>query len=186
GTLHLPVKPTDRDRRIFDDSAVKHSKNSANRGVEQEFTSLEKFAVKFGTAPGEGDFALEKKNIDRLLREVTYHPESFFEGSSDRFQKLPGEARMLVEEKQRWISTPQTIDNARTRCHAIRRINGLLQHWAAPFRERLLRCRDVAAQRENAAKILTWREYAFCLYPEEVLRDFLDSVLPADAISDCL
>ncbi len=39
-------------------------------------------------------------------------------------------------------------------------------------------CRPKPHKNSQAAKILAWREYGFCLYPEADLRNFLDGLLP--------
>ena len=87
--------------------------------------------------------------------------------------------RKLISEKRHWIETPQTPENARTRWQEFRRINGALQPWVSVPRERLLeeKARVEAALRGEA--ILASREYSFCLYPEETLREFFAKAVPA-------
>ena len=76
------------------------------------------------------------------------------------------------------IETPQNIENAKTRCRAIRDVNESLQTWLENLRRQLLNSREKAAKQEQAEQILSWREYGFCLYPEETLRNFMDDLLP--------
>ena len=132
-----------------------------------------------GEGQGEGGvITAHPATIDRQLRELTYHPEHFLNGVIDQLQGIPGEVQSLINSKRRWIETPQTIENAKTRCHAIRDINHSLQPWLENLRRQLLERREQAVNREQAERILSWREYGFCLYPEQTLRDFLDSLLP--------
>ncbi len=110
--------------------------------------------------------------IEHRLRELTYHPECHVNGALDPAACARPVAE-LIAAKTRWIHTPQTPQNARTRYREIRRINGALQPWVAPLRERLLeeRCRTARALKAEA--VLSCREYGFCLFPEKTLRNFL-------------
>lgn len=111
------------------------------------------------------------REIQRQLRQLEFHPEACF----DHRQLSADDARRVEElasTKRRWIETPQTPENARERCRAIRSVNESLQVWLKDARERLLALREQAAHRTSADAVLRWREYAFCLYPEANLRDF--------------
>jgi hypothetical protein len=121
--------------------------------------------------------AAASRSIHRKLRDLTYHPERFLRQAFTSVEDVPAAARALAEEKRRWIAAPQTRANARTRCRSLRRINEQLQLHLADLRQDLLAQQSVAAARERADKILRWREYAFCLFPEETLRAFLDHLL---------
>ncbi len=83
----------------------------------------------------------------------------------------------LIAEKRRWIATPQTAQNARERCQAIRRINAALQPWLDERRGQLAKRLAETSRRLQAEGVLAWREYAFCLYPESTLREFLSGLL---------
>jgi len=114
--------------------------------------------------------------IDRQLRELAFHPERHLHepvGHNGR-----GEVERLVAEKEQWIRTPQTVENARERYQALRRINAELAAWVAAERERLLRQQQQSREVAQREQVLTWREYAFCLYPEQPLREFLTGLLP--------
>jgi hypothetical protein len=118
------------------------------------------------------------RSIDRRLRELTFRPECHIKGV-DRDRAACGETvAELIAAKTRWIRTPQTRENARTRYQEIRRINEALQPWVAPMRERLLKERQRAGRAMKAEAVLGSREYGFCLFPEKTLRDFLFSLLP--------
>jgi hypothetical protein len=88
------------------------------------------------------------------------------------------EAAELIAAKKRWIATSPAPDNARTRWREIRRINAALRPFVSARREDLLRRRTETASALAAEAILSWREYAFCLYPEEMLRDCFAHLLP--------
>jgi hypothetical protein len=104
--------------------------------------------------------------LKRKLGELSYHPERCLTG-------LEGAPVDLISAKRRWIDTPQTKENARERCRAIRAANAALQPWLDPQRTRLLERQARMLRSLQAEKVLAWREYAFCLYPEATLRDFL-------------
>ncbi len=112
--------------------------------------------------------------IQRELRELTYHPERFLNGSE-------GAPADLTAAKRHWVDIPQTVENARRRCHAIREANTGLQPWLEARRTRLLERQTEAQRSLRAEKVLAWREYAFCLYPEATLREFLSGLLPKRA-----
>ncbi len=112
----------------------------------------------------------EVRAIQRQVRDLTYHPEQSLDASAD------GPANLLAD-KRRWIETPQTAENARQRCRAIRAVNAALQHWLEERRKRLLEQLAQVVHRRRVESVLAWREYAFCLYPEPTLREFLSGLL---------
>ena len=155
-TLHLPIKST----------------SPLPSGESQSKTSP--LPTNLRSVPGEG----QGEGIDRQLRDLTYHPERFLDDIFDNSRGIPEEVRTLIDSKRKWIDTPQTIENAKTRCQVIRQCNESLQPWLEELRRQLLNRRAEAAKIEQAERILSWREYGFCLYPEETLRNFLDTLLP--------
>ena len=118
----------------------------------------------------------DARTIDRQLRDLDYHPESALDGTG--WERSDCETAELIAAKERWIATPQTPENARTRWREFRRINAALQPFVAGRREELLRQRNATAAALAAEAILSWREYAFCLYPERYLREAFASLLP--------
>ncbi|MBI2823824.1 MAG: hypothetical protein HYX69_03925 [Planctomycetia bacterium] len=114
----------------------------------------------------------EIRRLDRELRDLEYHPETYLARLSD-WGNAPVDIPHWLELKSRWRATEQTRANARERCHAIRAANEALQAWIEPRRRELLRDRQEAVWRARAHAVLTSREYAFALYPEPMLRDFL-------------
>lgn len=105
--------------------------------------------------------------IDYELRELTYHPEAALDVAT-----APADVRELAAAKRRWLATPQSRENGRERCRAIRGANEALQSWVAPLRAELLERRERIERQLRAASVVESREYAFCLFPEATLRDF--------------
>jgi len=123
----------------------------------------------------------DARAIRQRLRDLTYHPERYYDGSGSGPAGAPDDPAELIAAKAQWIGTPQTPQNARTRCGAIREINQRLQPFLARERSKLIERQAQTAGALQAETILAWREYGFCLYPEEALRNFFDSLLPNSA-----
>jgi hypothetical protein len=117
------------------------------------------------------------RRIDRQLRDLDYHPETVLDATE--CSRPHCEAADLIAAKKRWIATPPTPENARKRWLEIRRANAALQPFVAGCREALLRERTATAAALTAEAILSWREYAFCLYQEQFLRHAFAALLPA-------
>lgn len=107
--------------------------------------------------------------VTQRLRDLTYHPESFLTTKTEQ----DDEARELISRKRQWITTPQTRANARERCRAIRQVNEALQSRVAGERLILEEQQSRLVEALRGESVLSSREYAFCLYPEGALRDFL-------------
>jgi len=112
------------------------------------------------------------RQLDQELRDLEYHPERCIAGLHD-WTQAPVDVEHWLQLKARWRATEQTRENARERCHAIRAANEALQAWVEPRRRELIRDRLEAVRQQRALSVLTSREYAFCLYPADTLRDFL-------------
>ncbi len=115
----------------------------------------------------------DARAIQHKLRELTYHPECYIDGAGGVSSGRREHVAKLVAAKRHWIRTEQTPENARTRYQQIRRINEALQPCVAPLREELLEQRGRTARALRAEAVLSCREYAFCLYPEKSLQEFL-------------
>ena len=116
------------------------------------------------------------RNIRRELRELSYHPEKYLTAN----HLLDGAAAVagaLIHEKQRWIGTPVTQENAYSRWNALRCINDQLQPWVAQRRQQVLELQSQTQRMLRHEKVLGSREYSFCLYPESYLKDFLNALL---------
>jgi hypothetical protein len=111
--------------------------------------------------------------VQQRLRELTWHPELYVEESGG---SLPDPAE-LIAAKRTWIHTESTPHNAWRRFREIRRLNDLLQPYVEADRRRLQAERERTAQALRDEAVLSWREYAFCLFPEETLREVFDRLL---------
>lgn len=109
------------------------------------------------------------RRVDSELRELTYHPERYLDGA------VAGDTDTLVRQKRQWIDTPRTHENARLRHQAIQNANDGLQGAVAARRAQLLDERSRIEGNQRTQGILASREYAFCLYPAEELRQFMQA-----------
>ncbi len=157
-TLHLPVsRPAAGDCPDF---------RAATRSVGPKMGLSPLVDTEIGTA--------SPAAVARQLRELAYHPERFLPASAGENQEVAA----LLAAKERWIHASPTPQGAHARWQAIRQINEALQGWLSERRRQLVALQAQTAQESQAAKILAWREYGFCLYPEAELRNFLDGLLP--------
>ncbi|HVW37233.1 MAG TPA: hypothetical protein VHB99_08000, partial [Pirellulales bacterium] len=115
------------------------------------------------------------REANRRAREIEYHPERFIAPS----QQAQPEVAEALSTKRRWVATPQTPDNARERCRAIRAANETLARALDAERRQAQQDRERSSRRLRAESVLAWREYAFCLYPKRTLQDFLLAFLSA-------
>jgi hypothetical protein len=105
------------------------------------------------------------------LRELEYHPEqSLLEDSGGA--SANGYAP-FVAQKRHWVETVKTPANAAERHRAIVQANAALQPFVEAERANIERQLADAAERRRADRVLNSREYAFCLFPPEMLRRFL-------------
>jgi hypothetical protein len=108
--------------------------------------------------------------VQQTLRDLVYHPERFAVAESFRSAEQIEEA---IAEKDRWVRTEPTRENARERCHAIRGLNERMQPWVESTRQRMLAVRDELIRDTQIESLLASREYAFCLFPRKTLASFL-------------
>jgi hypothetical protein len=111
----------------------------------------------------------EARRVEGELRELTYHPERHLDASAD------GQVEALVREKRRWIDTQPSRENAKLRGDAIRAVNEALQASVAARRAQLSAERQRITSNLRTQSILASREYAFCLYPADALRRFMEN-----------
>ena len=105
----------------------------------------------------------------RLEREFTHHPERFLERARWRKSAGPRAGRGEAAMDRRAANAGRP----RPRWQALRRINAELQPWLAEQRREAAEQEGKIRRLRDAEKILAWREYGFCLYPEETIREFL-------------
>lgn len=106
------------------------------------------------------------------VRQLVYHPERFVDLAALEGQ-VRREAEQAISEKRKWVATRKSRDNAAKRHAAIVAANRQLAPLVAEQRQRWLLRSEEAARRAWSRRILSSREYAFCLFPETTLRDFL-------------
>jgi hypothetical protein len=114
--------------------------------------------------PRQGVTPAQVRAVRDQLRAMTYHPERFLDGP---------EAAELAAAKRRWIETPPARDDSRQRCRAIRQINAAQQPRLEDRRHALREREEELSRRLAAESVLASRDYAYCLYPESTLREFL-------------
>lgn len=104
----------------------------------------------------------ELRAVRHRLRDLTFHPERYLpaDGVSET-------ALAAVAEKERWINTSKSPENAQTRHAAITAANAALQPLVAPRRAQFERERATIEQRLSQDAVLESREYSFCLFPRE-------------------
>lgn len=115
----------------------------------------------------------QQRELKQRLWQLRHHPECFLDECCPAGAGLPDESRRLAAEKHRWVETPQTGDNARQRCRAIRRVNAALQPYVARQREQAAERLEATDRALEAARLLRRRDFSFCLHPEGSLRHFL-------------
>ncbi|MAT68395.1 MAG: hypothetical protein CMJ58_02620 [Planctomycetaceae bacterium] len=112
------------------------------------------------------------RRLRQTLRELRFHPERFLAetnlGDADRRA-----AEQAVSEKRRWIAEPKTTANAHQRHVAIESANARLGQLLEPLADDARRRLSEARVRSRAAAVLESREYAFCLFPQDLLQRFL-------------
>ena len=105
------------------------------------------------------------------LRQLEYHPERWISPAEDPRQRAA--QQQWSAHKQEWVATVKSRANARRRHQEIARSNAELQKWLTD-QQRQLRTRiEQLGEALRRQAIIDWREYAFCLYPDEKLRIFL-------------
>ncbi len=116
----------------------------------------------------------DQRLVEARLRELIYHPERY---ADDKCPDPVG--RAAAQTKRHWIATPQTIENARTRCRAIRQANEDLQNCVQKLRAQLVAERERLQAGAQAEAILSSRDYAFCLYPAATLGKLFEAAAHA-------
>ena len=115
--------------------------------------------------------------LKQQLRELQYHPDRWLDLASLSADET-AQAQHALDLKSNWLTQPITPQNVTPRHQALVQANAMLQ----PFVERqrvLLQAERKEWERSiRLAEVLNSREYAFVLYPESFLRDFLLAIVP--------
>ncbi|QEG35293.1 hypothetical protein [Bythopirellula goksoeyrii] len=110
--------------------------------------------------------------IRQKIRNLTYHPERQLEhmqfGPEDQSR-----IKRLVDTKNKWVRTAKTPMNAATRHEEITAVNYQLQEWLIERKQHLEQEIAQSKQESSIAQILDSREYSYCLFPGEQLKEFL-------------
>jgi hypothetical protein len=111
----------------------------------------------------------EGRKLAHDLRDVQCNPQRHLENGA----ALDPRARSLAAKKLHWIAEqPATSDKRRERFHVLKDLTNQLRPFLADrereLEDHLSKC-DKSVQ---ANAVLQRRDYAFCLFPEEVLRPF--------------
>lgn len=113
------------------------------------------------------------RHVRWMLRELTFHPEKHIDRQTVRRGGELGELERHVQAKRRWIESQPPETDGRARHEGITSANRALQTYVETQRERLLDKRDRVTAGLQTEAVLSSREYAFCLFPEERLRRLL-------------
>ena len=108
-------------------------------------------------APSESD----RRALLQTLRDIQYHPERFTPGSE------------AAAEKQHWVDTPKTRENAAERHAAITAANRSMVESLVDRRREVEEQLASTAADLRAAAVLDSREHSFCLFPADNLRERL-------------
>jgi hypothetical protein len=111
------------------------------------------------------------QRLRQRLRELQFHPEE-----SVKLDGAAAGAKMAeqwITQKRRWVQTAKTPARAAERHAAIVTANRALQPFVEAERSAVEAQLDRASERSRADRILNSREYAFCLFPRNLLEQFL-------------
>jgi len=108
----------------------------------------------------------------RLERDVFWNPQRHLDGQAG------DGVSSLIREKENWIRHAcANHDDRKHRFTELRRINEELHALAGVDQTRIHQALADAERRMRLHELHSSREYAFCLFPEEMLRDFYQRTL---------
>ena len=111
------------------------------------------------------------RQCDARLRDLIFNPDRFLRQTRDL--EMSPDCEAWITEKKQWIATQLTPDNGARRHQAIERCNAALQPYVHGLATTLNTKRDKLVAEMRADQILAARDYGFCLFPEELLGEFL-------------
>jgi hypothetical protein len=107
----------------------------------------------------------KERELQRRWRDLLYKPE--------RFVQAGPATEVLVRAKREWIMRDAATHSQRVeRFEGIRALNGELLPSVVPEMERVRLAVEECRRQKEADAVARRRDYAFCLYPEEMLRAF--------------
>jgi hypothetical protein len=105
------------------------------------------------------------RELEHTRRDIIYKPERFAERNAST---VP-----LIDAKQQWIARAGATHAERAeRYHRIRELNARLLAHVMPFKQLVEAEHREQQHRAQVNAVAARRDYAFCLYPEEMLRRF--------------
>jgi hypothetical protein len=137
--------------------------------------TVRKYATVSGTLrlplAGQNPPIESESSLRQQLWDLRFHPERFCSFLPSKASDA-GKVELAIAEKHRWIHTPKTPSNAAERHQAIQRTNQLLLSFLSKRRVGLERALVQAKLSANAMQLRNSREYAYCLFSEDRLREF--------------
>ncbi len=100
------------------------------------------------------------------LRQTLWQPERFL--PPEREHDPPAELRRLLEEKRRLLAQPSSPQRHRL----LEQLRQRLLPWALARQQQLRQQLAQLQRQQQAESVLAYREYPFCVFEEEKLRDF--------------
>jgi len=113
----------------------------------------------------------ELRSLHQELRHLTYHPERHLKSD------WPAEAQAAAAAKTQAVGTPKTPANAATRHQTIVAANEAMQSAVEHLRKRMVTRTGKVEELFRAARVLDSREYSFCLFPANNLRERMQELV---------
>jgi hypothetical protein len=114
------------------------------------------------------------RRLAHTVRDVHYNPQRHLEEAHID----PAPLRELLEQKRAWIARqPERPAERRQRFEVLRRLTDRLREPLADRETELRRSLAGCEQQLETRAVLQRRDYAFCLYPEALLRPFCTQFL---------
>jgi hypothetical protein len=123
------------------------------------------------------------RDLRHRLRELDFQPERFLADGANASIDSSAALVQLIAEKHRWIATSPTLANGRERCRSIRKINQELQPAVSGLRDSWSAEMARLGAQEQWEAIFASRDYAFSLFPQSTLTNFLLPILENPAPS---
>jgi hypothetical protein len=115
-------------------------------------------------------FPVEAEDRRRLLRharDIQWNPQCYLSDNS-----TPQVLDLVRQKEQEIDGRPRTRQEGRRRCRNLRALTMELRPWAENQHEGLQQQLQECDQYLQANSVLRRRDYAFCLFPEPMIRDF--------------
>src|SRR5207302_6760820 len=107
-----------------------------------------------------------RRRLKILKRDLWWNPQRHLPDG-------PPEARSARAEKIRWIESRATSsDESRERYETLRKLNAELRPFVKTESDQVAKRMEEGRHELGARQVQGRRDYAFCLYPEAVIRPF--------------